>query len=79
VEAFLRAAADRFPPGRSQLWGPLPALMEKVAGRYRCYLLAQAASRAELHRQLDGWMEQLPQVPGARKVRWAIDVDPQEM
>jgi len=79
VKAFLQAAADRFPSGRSQLWGPLPALMEKVAGRYRFYLLAQATSRAELHRQLDVWMEQLPRVPGARKVRWAIDVDPQEM
>jgi primosomal protein N' (replication factor Y) len=79
VMAFLAAAADRFPPGNSQLWGPIPALMEKVAGRYRMYLLAQASSRAELHRQLDGWLQELTTLPGARKVRWAMDVDPQDM
>jgi primosomal protein N' (replication factor Y) len=79
VLAFLQSAAGCFPEGRSTLAGPVPALMEKVAGRYRMYLLAQASSRAELHRQLDDWLEQLAILPGARKVRWALDVDPQEM
>lgn len=79
VVAFLNAAAECYPSGNSQLWGPIPALMEKVAGRYRMYLLAQAASRAELHRQLDGWLKPLKSLAIARKVRWAMDVDPQEM
>lgn len=79
VMGFLKAAADCFPPGQGQLWGPIPALMEKVAGRYRMYLLAQADSRADLHRQLDGWMEALKQLRSGRKVRWVMDVDPQEM
>jgi len=79
VVNFLKAAANCFPAGQAQLWGPVPALMEKVAGRYRMYLLAQADSRAELHRQLDGWMDELKQLRGGRKVRWVIDVDPQEM
>lgn len=79
VMTFLKAAAECFPPGKCQLWGPIPALMEKVAGRYRMYLLVQASSRAELHRQLDGWLEQLKSLTAARKVRWAMDVDPQEM
>jgi len=79
VMTFLEAAAECFPPGKSQLWGPIPALMEKVAGRYRMYLLVQASSRTELHRQLDGWLEQLKSLTAARKVRWAMDVDPQDM
>lgn len=79
VVNFLKAAASCFPLGQGQLWGPVPALMEKVAGRYRMYLLAQADSRAELHRQLDGWMEELKKLRGGRKVRWVVDVDPQEM
>jgi len=79
VLAFLQAAARCFPGGQGQVWGPIPALMEKVAGRFRMYLLAQANSRAELHRQLDEWLEKLQSLPSARKVRWAMDVDPQEM
>jgi primosomal protein N' (replication factor Y) len=79
VKDFLLAAGKCFPPGRSALSGPVPALMEKIAGRYRMYLLAQATSRAELHRQLDDWLDQLSALPGARKVRWALDVDPQDM
>jgi primosomal protein N' (replication factor Y) len=53
--------------------------MEKIAGRFRLYLLAQASSRTELHRQLDAWLEKLTALPGSRKVRWALDVDPQDM
>jgi primosomal protein N' (replication factor Y) len=79
VVAFLQAAARCFPGGQGQVWGPIPALMEKVAGRFRMYLLAQANSRAELHRQLDEWLEILHSLPSARKVRWAMDIDPQEM
>jgi primosomal protein N' (replication factor Y) len=76
---FLRAAKACFPAGRSSLSGPVPALMEKIAGRFRLYLLAQASSRTELHRQLDAWLEKLTALPGSRKVRWALDVDPQDM
>lgn len=79
VLAFLESAAECFPAGRAGLSGPVPALMEKVAGRFRMYLLAQATSRAELHRQLDAWLENLAALPAARKVRWALDVDPQDM
>lgn len=79
VQGFLQSAAKCFPKGPATLSGPVPALMEKIAGRYRMYLLAQASGRADLHRQLDDWLEQLASLPGARKVRWALDVDPQDM
>lgn len=79
VEGFLRHAVKVFPPGESQLFGPLPAIMERVAGRYRMYVLIQAHSRPALHRQIDAWLEPLRRLPAGRKVRWAIDVDPQEL
>jgi len=79
VMRFLRAAARCFPAGESRVFGPLPAIMEKVGGRYRMYLMVQASSRTELHRQIDAWCGSLRDMPSGRKVRWVLDVDPQEL
>ncbi len=79
VENFLQQAAAMFPAGPTRLFGPLPALMERVGGRSRMYLLLQAAVRSDLHRQVDAWLPQLRGLKSARKVRWAMDVDPQEL
>ncbi|WP_455199565.1 replication restart helicase PriA, partial [Kaarinaea lacus] len=62
-----------------QLLGPIPAPMEKRAGRIRAQLLLQASSRAALHNLLTSWLQQLESSKLGRKVRWSIDVDPQEM
>ncbi len=62
-----------------QLLGPIPAPMERRAGRVRAQLLLQADRRADLHRLLGPWAQQLETDRLARKVRWSIDVDPQEM
>ncbi|MEW6646673.1 MAG: primosomal protein N' [Pseudomonadota bacterium] len=59
--------------------GPVPAPMERRAGRYRAQLLLQAASRATLHRLLDAWLPLLEDSKEGRKVRWSLDVDPGEM
>ncbi len=79
VEQFLSTAALGFPEGETRVFGPMPAIKEKVAGRYRMYLLLQSATRACLHRQIDLWLPLLQALPQGRKVRWAIDVDPQEL
>ena len=79
IQRFLNAAAGCFPAGESRVFGPMPALMEKVAGRYRMYLLIQAGSRSELHRQIDAWCPVLRSLPASRRVRWVLDVDPQEL
>ena len=65
-------------PGVSVL-GPVPSPMERRAGRYRAQLLVDAASRAALQRFLPGWIAEVETLPSARKVRWSVDVDPQEM
>jgi primosomal protein N' (replication factor Y) len=61
------------------LLGPVPAPMERRAGRYRAQLLVQASKRAELQRFLSAWVPLLYGLEGHAKVRWSIDVDPQEM
>ncbi len=62
-----------------ELLGPVPAPMERRAGRYRAQLLLQTEARADLHRLLDAWLPQLAALPLARKVRWSIDVDPMDL
>lgn len=79
VERFLQGAAARFPPGATKIYGPMPAIMERVGGRFRMYLILQAKQRGDLHRQVDAWLPLLRQSPSARKVRWSIDIDPQEL
>ncbi len=59
--------------------GPLPAPMEKRAGRYRAQLLLQASTRASLHQLLQHWTPRLESLKQGRKVRWSLDVDPMEM
>ena len=81
-QSFLRdaeARASAHPhPGVSVL-GPVPSPMERRAGRYRAQLLVDATSRRALQRFLPGWIAELEALPSARKVRWSVDVDPQEM
>jgi primosomal protein N' (replication factor Y) len=42
-------------------------------------LLLDATERTLLHRFLDGWLPQVEALPEARRVRWALDVDPLEL
>ena len=79
AENFLDDAAQVFPPGDTKIYGPMPAIMERIGGRSRMYLVAQGARRGALHRQVDQWLPELRRLPSARKVRWAIDIDPQEL
>jgi primosomal protein N' (replication factor Y) len=60
-------------------WGPVAAPMERRAGHYRAHLLLQAHSRRQLHGLLAKWLPQIRELPAARRVRWSLDVDPQEM
>ncbi|WP_459705680.1 primosomal protein N' [Stutzerimonas marianensis] len=59
-----------------ELLGPVPAPMERRAGRFRAQLLLQGNARAPLHRLMAAWVPLLEQLPGSRAVRWSLDVDP---
>ncbi len=86
ARGFLQAAAEQaraLAGGGMQagvmVLGPVPAPMERRAGRYRAQLLLQAESRAALHRLLARWVPGLGALPTARQARWSLDVDPQDM
>lgn len=76
-EAVVLAEGDN--SDQLELWGPVPAPMERRAGRYRAHLLIQGNDRGELQQMLARWVPKLQKLTSARKVRWSIDVDPQEM
>jgi primosomal protein N' (replication factor Y) len=65
--------------GKLEFWGPVPAPMERRAGKIRAHLLIQATDRAGLQHWLSRWVPALMELPEAKKVRWSLDVDPQEM
>jgi primosomal protein N' (replication factor Y) (superfamily II helicase) len=67
------------PPRGLRLLGPVPAAMSKRAGRYHAQLLVEGADRSSLHHFLDAWLPAVEQLQSARRVRWALDVDPIEL
>jgi primosomal protein N' (replication factor Y) len=62
--------------GGVEVWGPVPATMERRGGRYRAQLLLQSARRGRLQQLLGQLALQLEQDRDSRRVRWSIDVDP---
>jgi len=56
--------------------GPVPAIMEKRAGRYRAQLLLSSPTRKPIHQLLDHYIQAVSALKLAKKVRWSIDIDP---
>jgi primosomal protein N' (replication factor Y) len=80
--AFLERARqqiDELGAAEVEVWGPVPAAMERRAGRYRAQLLLQSAKRSGLQRLLGNLVRWLEQAKAARRVRWSVDVDPADM
>jgi len=59
--------------------GPIPALMEKRAGRYRSQLLIESQSRTSLHQAVSQLVQTAEASRLANRVRWSVDVDPVEL
>lgn len=79
---FLESAARagrRLATSGIEIWEPVPAPMERRAGRFRTQLLIQARKRNELHSLLKQLIPELGKLPSTRKVRWSVDVDPIDM
>ncbi|HET8707459.1 MAG TPA: primosomal protein N', partial [Pseudomonadales bacterium] len=58
------------------IWGPVPAPMEKRAGRFRVQLLFKSAKRSALHALFSSLLPAMDTLDSGKKVRWSIDVDP---
>lgn len=61
------------------IFGPFIPPIEKRAGRYRMQLLLQKENRKQLGKLLARWIPEIEQLQSGRKVRWSLDVDPQDM
>lgn len=72
VAARIRASGMR----AVETWGPVPATMERRAGRYRAQLVLQSEQRGQLQQLLSQVVRQLETAKEARRVRWSVDVDP---
>ena len=59
--------------------GPFPSPLERRNERYRFQLLIVALERPALHALLSHVSHWLEAEKRTRKVRWSIDVDPQDM
>ena len=76
---FLQQLSTIAVPPDVHILGPIPAPMEKRAGRFRTQLLLQCAQRAPLHQALNLILEQGRKLPEGRQCRWHLDVDPIDM
>lgn len=80
VTGFLTDARDLLSGNHGlSIHGPLPAIMEKRAGRTRYQLIIQSNDRNMMKKTLEPWSKKLETLASAGKVRWSIDVDPQDM
>jgi len=74
-----KSSLENLSPKNINLLGPTPAPMERCAGRFRGQLLLQAIKRSELQEILRVWVPTINCAKIAKKVRWSLDVDPQEL
>ena len=79
--SFLEKAAGLLKESLNNVdvYGPFPAPIEKRAGRYRYQLLTQSSQRAALQKALQIWVEQIDNLKNSKKIRWSLDVDPQDL
>ena len=74
--ASARSVGARINGGDVALMDPVPAPMERRAGRYRAQLLVQARARRLLHRFVSQWLPQVEALASAKRTRWSLDIDP---
>ncbi|MCI2245054.1 primosomal protein N' [Xanthomonas sp. PPL568] len=80
ANAFLAAVRALLPvQDEVQRFGPMPAPMPRRAGFQRTQLLLSASTRRALHALLDAAVPAIHALPQARRVRWSLDVDPQDL
>jgi primosomal protein N' (replication factor Y) (superfamily II helicase) len=73
----LADSARQFP--ELQLLGPIPAPLERRAGKYRWQLQLYSSARAAMHQALEVLLQDIASWPASRKVKWQLDVDPTDL
>ncbi|MBZ9611205.1 primosomal protein N' [Rheinheimera maricola] len=62
-----------------QLLGPIPAPMERRAGKYRWQLQLYSPARSNMHLALDALLQHISSWPLSRRIKWQLDVDPTDL
>ena len=79
AEKFLNEAADllnNIDIDSVEIWGPVPAVIEKKANYYYFNLYLQSINRNQLHRVIKTFYKHLEKIKVNSSVRWFLDVDP---
>ena len=77
VVGFLKAARQALPQVDGvDVYGPVPSLMERRAGRFRQQLVLQSSDRMALQRCLREGVPQISALKSASRTRWGVDMDP---
>ncbi|OOV86119.1 primosomal protein N' [Oceanospirillum linum] len=84
VSGFLTDVVQAAAPVTSQIeglevTGPVPSPMERRFGRYHMQIWLICDRRGPLHQGISCLLELINRHPLQRKVRWSLDVDPQEL
>lgn len=79
--AFLQEVKESEPKDmfRVTLSGPMPAIMEKRANRYRAQLMIGSSTRKQLHAYLQLCIKRCEQSKLGKKLRWSLDIDPMDL
>ena len=78
---FLQDVKSSMPASGSSglnLFGPIPASLERKAGLYQSQLVVIAPNRKTIQELLPQWAKVIQQHPLTNRVRWNIEVDPLE-
>ncbi|WP_246037040.1 primosomal protein N' [Thalassotalea litorea] len=78
-EQFLRDISSPLMAGDCAICGPVAAPMEKKAGKYRFHLTILGRDRKSLHKTTQMLISNAEQNGDKNKVRWHVDIDPQDM
>ncbi len=77
--ALTEAMRLRAPSPVHRYLGPMPALMERRQDRFRFQLQINFENRPDLQQLLKALLELLESHALAKRTRWSVDVDPQDM
>lgn len=80
ADEFLTQIAAILPQNEQcEVIGPMPAPMDKKAGKFRRQLMFQTKERSLLQKSFEVALPQIEALPLAKKCRWSLDRDPQDL
>ncbi|MBY5993176.1 primosomal protein N' [Ferrimonas balearica] len=79
AQGFIQQAKALLPKGGVQMIGPMPAPLERKAGKYRFQALLLAEDRRTLQQLLEPWLVAVSQLDSQKRCRWHLERDPQDL